>query len=175
MIRLNKEKDDNLSSYAFRMHLSMAALLSLGDSQCLPASILILLMMSQLQKIKLHQSCDISHECRSLALPVAAPVYHEYNYIDLRKHSRSRRIDRLVLSDLPTLAQSKSESGRRDRWEQSLDRYMLAKEQLQSRRGESQSSKFDFLRLNKINQYRKQKLVEAHSLPLSMMRSTDLN
>lgn len=132
-------------------------------------------MMINLQKSKQRLSCDIPQECRSLALPVAVPVLHEYNYIDLRKQSRRRRIDHLVLSDLPTLSQSKSESGRQDRWEQSLDRYMMAKEHLQSRRGEPQGNKFDFLRLNKINQYRKQKLVEAHSLPLSMIRSTDLN
>ena len=136
---------------------------------------LILFMMSRLQKSKKRLSCDISQVCRSLALPVSVPVLHEYNYIDLRKHSRRGRIDHLVLSELPNLSQSKSESERRDKWERSLDRYMIAKEQLQSRRGESQGNKFDFLRLNKINQYRKQQLVEAHSLPLSMIRSTDLN
>jgi hypothetical protein len=35
---------------------------------------------------------------------------------------------------------------------------MLAKEQLQSRRGQLQKE-FEFLRLNKINKYRKMKLV----------------
>jgi hypothetical protein len=63
----------------------------------------------RLQKNNLRLSSDISgHEGRSLALPVAAPVLEEYNYIDLRKQSRRRRIDHLVLSELPSLEASKS-------------------------------------------------------------------
>jgi len=65
--------------------------------------------MSRLQKNNLHLSYENNHhEGRSLALPIAAPVLEEYNYIELRKQSRRRRIDHLVLSQLPTLGQSKS-------------------------------------------------------------------
>jgi hypothetical protein len=118
-------------------------------------------------------SCD--HDLRSLALPVQGPVLDEYNYIDLRKNTRNRRIDHLVMKELPVLAKSKSnDSTQRDRWEKSLDQYILAKEKLQTRKA-SISSEFEFLRLNKINKYRKKKLVEAHSLPISIINSTDLH
>lgn len=56
--------------------------------------------VERLQRSHMRLSCDTNghQEGKTLALPVAAPVLEEYNYIDLRKQTRRRRIDHLVLS-----------------------------------------------------------------------------
>lgn len=105
-----------------------------------------------------HPTSASSPPVRGVSLPVQSPVLQAYKHIDLQRSCQSRRIQHL--STVQSLEEGLWGGGSpRDKWENTLGRYMSNKEKIQLRK-RTVSNEFEFLQLSKINQLRKRRLVQ---------------